>query len=100
MNTASELRKITNLIASRKEYLRQIYGVEKIGIFGSFARAEAEINSDLDILIGLREPISYFKFFDLEKEIASLVGKKIDLVTDQGIKSVIKARIMKDLIEV
>ena len=94
----NELREIKNKIFSKKDYLLKTYGVEKIGIFGSFARNEATNKSDLDVLITLKEPISYFKFFDLEKEIELLVGKKIDLATNEAIKSTIRPNVMKDLI--
>ena len=62
------LNEIKQKISAQKDYLRKTYGVEKIGIFGSFARNEATVESDLDVVVSLKEPISYFKFFNLENQ--------------------------------
>lgn len=94
----SELQRIREKISERRNYLRETYGVAKIGIFGSIARNEATESSDVDILITLEEPIGYFKFFKLEQEIASLVGRNVDVVTEPSIKPAIKSNIMKDLV--
>lgn len=94
----SELEQIKQKIGDRKNYLRESFGVEEIGIFGSFARNEATKDSDLDMLVTLKEPIGYFRFFELEKYIKSIIGRNIDLATKEAIKPVIRQNIMKDLV--
>lgn len=48
-----ELRKI-------KPDFEQRYGVTKIGIFGSLARNEIREDSDLDVVLEMREPDLFF----------------------------------------
>ncbi|MDP3988818.1 MAG: nucleotidyltransferase family protein [bacterium] len=96
----NELEQIKEKLASKREYFHDTYGVEKIGIFGSFARDEARSDSDLDILITLKEPIGYFSFFNLEKDIQKLVERKVDVVTDKALKPIMKPFVMSELVEV
>ncbi|MBI3634552.1 MAG: hypothetical protein HY228_02975 [Candidatus Yonathbacteria bacterium] len=49
-------------------------------------------------MVSLKEPISYFKFFNLEKDIVSFAGRKVDLVTDEALKAPLKESIMRDLV--
>lgn len=92
------LSEIKQKISVKKDYLLKTYGVEKIGIFGSFARNEATKESDLDVVVSLKEPISYFKFFNLEKDLGSFAGISIDLATEESLKAPIKDSIMRDLV--
>lgn len=92
------LNGIKQRFSEQKGYLRETYGVEKIGIFGSFARNEATKESDLDVVVTLKEPISYFRFFDLEKDLASFAGMRIDLATDEALRAPIRDSIMRDLV--
>ncbi|MDJ1168182.1 nucleotidyltransferase domain-containing protein [Roseofilum sp. BLCC_M154] len=59
-----EERRILVEIATQKlkEYLKQLYqdNLDKVILFGSEARGEAEIDSDVDILIVLKQPFIYF----------------------------------------
>lgn len=41
---------ILNYLRSNKEYYHNHFGVQVIGLFGSFARDEANQSSDIDIL--------------------------------------------------
>ncbi|MBN2862234.1 MAG: nucleotidyltransferase family protein [Bacteroidales bacterium] len=67
-------------------YLSQ-YGPEKIGIFGSFARQEENEDSDIDILVKFKETISLLDLVRIHRELSALLGKKVDLVTEQALKN-------------
>jgi len=67
-------------------YLSQ-YGPERIGIFGSFARHEENDDSDIDILVKFKETISLLDFVRIHRELSALLGKKVDLVTEQALKN-------------
>jgi predicted nucleotidyltransferase len=59
--------------------LKNNFGVNNIGLFGSYARKNASIESDLDFLVDLNPPYAKHYFgllFFLEKQF----DKKIDLV--------------------
>ena len=76
------------------------YGVKKIGIFGSYARGEQNIRSDVDILVQFEKPIGFFKFFSLENYLAEKLGVKVELVTEDALKPLIKPRVMKEVVYV
>jgi len=97
---SKELEIIRNKIANQKEYLKETYGVEEIGIFGSFARGDNDENSDIDIAIELNRkvPVGFFGFARMKFYLEDLLGKKVDLVIKSGIKPLIKDKILSQLI--
>ena len=52
LNREAVLQELRN---HRTEF-EQLYGVTKIGIFGSVARGESRDNSDIDVVLEMREP--------------------------------------------
>lgn len=71
-------------------------GVLKAAIFGSFARGEEKKNSDVDMLIKLRKDKSGFDFIELKINLEEKLGKKVDLVSYNGVHPLLKDRILKD----
>lgn len=49
---------ITNYLTENKEEFSQKFGIEKLGLFGSYVRNEAKKDSDIDILIEFKDYIS------------------------------------------
>ena len=76
---------IIELLESQAEALRA-HGVKKIGIFGSHARDEADVKSDVDVYVELNEAQQTFRNFNAIYEILEAVlQRQIDLVTDQAL---------------
>lgn len=94
----NEMEKIIELIRKNKDNLKNAYNIEKIGIFGSFAREDQNRLSDIDILVEFSEPIGYFKFIELERFLEKVLGKKVDLATKNSLKLSIKEEVLKDTI--
>lgn len=96
----SELEIIKRKIALSKEYLKETYGVEEIGVFGSFARGDNDENSDIDIAIELnyKIPVGLFGFARMQFYLEDLLGEKVDLVIKSGIKPLIRDEILSQLI--
>ena len=79
------------------ESLRQ-YDPLFIGLFGSYARNEQTVNSDIDILVSFQRSISLLRLIRLENELSVNLGRKVDLITEGSIKNKrIKANISSDL---
>ncbi|MBI5123553.1 nucleotidyltransferase domain-containing protein [Candidatus Roizmanbacteria bacterium] len=68
-----------------------------LGLFGSQARGEAGINSDVDVLIDFSETKSYFQLAKVQEELENIFQKKIDLVLKPNVKDVLRQNIFKDL---
>lgn len=90
---------ILNYLKSNKEYYHKHFGVQVIGLFGSFARDEANQSSDIDILYKIEKDrkLSLFKYLELTKQLEDFFHKKIDLVRDETLKPQIKNYIQKDI---
>lgn len=80
-----------------KPQLAEKYNVDKIGLFGSFARGEQTEDSDVDILVEFTEPVGW-EFIDLKDELEEILGKKVDLVTKNALKPQMKNDILKEVI--
>lgn len=53
------------------------YGVQKIGLFGSYAKSRAHESSDVDLVIEFEHPIG-FRFVDLAEYLEKVLGLKVD----------------------
>ena len=89
---------IAKLSASRPA-LSERYPIKRLALFGSYARDEANPESDIDVLVEFSEPVG-FQFFDLAKELEGLLDHSVDLVSRNGIKPAYYAAIEPDLIDV
>ena len=73
--------------------------IKKAGIFGSYAKGEQKKNSDIDILIQPTKNMG-FKFAGLEVELSKKLGKKVDLVSYNGISPYLKDEILSQEIRI
>ena len=92
---------ITQLRAQRQAILRlaQAHGVRNLRIFGSVARGEADVTSDLDLLVDLEPGRSLFDLGGLTVDLEALLGCPIDIVTENGLKPRIRSRVLAEAIE-
>lgn len=80
-----------------KPILEKNYKVKSIGLFGSFARNEANEDSDVDILVQFSEDIGW-EFVDLKQFLEENLERKVDLVTVEALKPELKEEILRDVI--
>ncbi len=72
------------------------YGVEQIGLFGSYVRNEANSHSDVDLLVDINKNKKTFRnFMALCYYLEDLLGKKVELVTKQSLSPYIGPHILK-----
>lgn len=89
---------IIDRLRSRSTYLAEEYGVERIGLFGSFAKGTAGESSDVDLVVELRRPLG-FKFVDLAEYLEQLLERKVDVLTPAGLESIRVASVAGDINE-
>ncbi|PLR70314.1 nucleotidyltransferase family protein [Bacillus sp. UMB0728] len=64
------------------------YNVQKLAIFGSYARNEESEDSDIDILVAFKEGHTTFRnFMGLKLYLESLLEKEVDLVSEKAVKN-------------
>ena len=69
-----------------------------VGVFGSYARGEENPDSDLDVLIDVRNKTNLLDLIEIEQELTQELKLKVDLITYRSLNSLIKPYIEKDLI--
>lgn len=90
---------ILGYLSSRKPEFRQIYGVEKIGLFGSYARDEANEQSDIDIFVRMEPDL--FNLSAMKQHIENDLHITVDIVREHSrMKPLLMERIRKDIIYV
>ena len=92
-----KLMQIKRAIKSNKRLLKQEYGVKEIGIFGSFARGQPKMKSDIAVLVDFDNVPDLITFIQLERKLQRMLGKKVDLVRKQAIREELKDNILREL---
>jgi predicted nucleotidyltransferase len=91
---------------SREAVLRQLrnygaeferlYGVTKIGIFGSVARDELRKNSDIDVVVEMREP-DLFYLVHIKETLEKDFNRRVDIIRYRNtMNRYLKARIDRE----
>jgi uncharacterized protein len=79
------------------DYLKP-FNLQRVGIFGSYARNEQKTDSDIDVLIKFKDTPSLLQLIKIENDLSKRLGFKVDLITEGAIKNKrIKAQIQLDL---
>ena len=72
-------------------------GVQYAGGFGSVARGVDTPESDVDVLVVLKKPVSLIKFFALNDELETALGCKVDLVTRNSLNPHVTPFVVREL---
>jgi uncharacterized protein len=73
-------------------------GVKSIGLFGSFARGEQTPSSDVDILVEfVPDKHSFDNFMDVSFLLEELLGRKVEVVTPEGLSPYIRPYILREV---
>jgi len=90
---------ILNFLAKHKKFFFKKYGIQKIALFGSYAKDMANENSDIDLLIDMKKK-DFFLKEDFKEYLEKNLHKKIDIGYFDSIRDYYKKFIDKDLIYV
>ena len=81
-------------------YNKDSFGIESIGLFGSYARGEAGLDSDIDVVISLSDP-SLLKYASIQGQLEKIFKRKVDLLSSKSIlPESFKEQLRKDVIYV
>ncbi len=94
------LEKLKSELEEIKPMLRQRYKIDSIGDFGSYIRGEQTVKSDLDLSVSFSEPISEYKFVEVEEFIKKKLKVRVDLVQRGDLLPMIKDQILDETITV
>ena len=85
-------------LKTNKDKLQKKFNVNKIGLFGSYAKGQATKDSDIDIIVDM--PPSFDGYYNLKEYLESAFGKKVDLGLEKNIREFIKDKIENEIIYV
>ncbi len=74
------------------------YGARNVRVFCSFTRGEADDASDLDLLVDLEPGRSLFDLGGMLEAMQTLLGMRVDIATERGLKERIRARVLQEAV--
>ena len=74
------------------------HGARNVRMFGSVARGEAGPDSDLDLLVELEKGRSLLDHAALVIELETLLGCRVDVATEQGLRPRIRDRVLSEAV--
>jgi predicted nucleotidyltransferase len=74
------------------------HGVENVRVFGSHARGEAGPESDVDLLIRLGPGHGFADFMAFCEEAEAALGRRVDVVTEDGLSPYLRSRVLAEAI--
>lgn len=92
-------QEVLSFLSQHKQEFENRFSITKIGLFGSVAKDEHTNESDIDLVVEMRDK-NYFKLIEFENYLKEHFHSKIDVGFLESMKSYIKEQVSKDLIYV
>ena len=91
--------KVKNLIAEKREEILKIahkYGARNVRLFGSAARGRTSKSSDVDLLVEMEPGRSLLDIVAIKQDLEDLLGRKVDVVTENALSPYIRAEVLRE----
>lgn len=88
-----------DLLREKRNEILQIvarHGARNVRIFGSTSTGESQEESDIDLLVDTTEQTSPWFPVGLKEELEELLGKKVDILTEDGLYWLLRRRILNE----
>ena len=93
-------QQILDFLRAQKESFKREFKVKRIGLFGSYARGEAQEQSDIDVVVELEKP-DLFYMIGIKQVIEEALDCKVDIVRlRKDMNKLLKQRIEQAVIYV
>ena len=76
--------------------LAQRHGFDNVRVFGSMARGDGDERSDVDLLVTLPADKTGLALGALLMDVQDLLGRRVDVVTEDGLHPAFRNRVLKD----
>ncbi|MBM4399045.1 MAG: nucleotidyltransferase domain-containing protein [Candidatus Cloacimonetes bacterium] len=76
------------------------FGINRILVFGSYAKGTEKKGSDIDVIIDVNKSTSIYQFIGLKQDISKALNNKIDLFKTSNLEPIIKDKIMQEAIKI
>ena len=88
------------LLRAHKPVLERRFGIVDLALFGSFARDSATAGSDIDILVRFDGRATSERYFGTQFYIEDVLGRSVDLVTDDALRRELRPYVEREAIHV
>ena len=88
---------ILSFIAQNKNLFREKFHIVRIGLFGSYARGDQKVDSDIDLLVEFEENTQ--DLFELKSQLKDFFKDKFEINVDICREKYIKPRIKKTILK-
>jgi len=85
------------ILRKNEHIIRDRFSVSRIGVFGSYARGDQRVDSDVDIFVEFHNP-TYDNFIELVFFLEKLMGKTVELITPKGVSPYLLPIINKEVV--
>lgn len=92
---------LDDLLRSKRDDILAIaarHGAYNVRVFGSVARGEADLQSDIDLLVQFKPGTTLFGHAVLVQELEELLGVKVDVVSERGLRERIRDRVLNEAV--
>jgi len=92
---------IEALLKEKREEILRIaarHGARNVRVFGSVARGEADAASDIDFLVEMEPGRSILDMGGLLMDLQDLLGRKVDVATERGLKPRLRDRVLREAV--
>src|SRR4051794_34665779 len=89
------------IVQQHQVEIRQIaarHGARVIRVFGSIARGDARIDSDIDLLIDLEPGRSLLDLIAIKQDLEDVLGRSVDVVTEAGLSPYLRQRVLDEAV--
>ena len=90
-------------IRAKREDIQRIaakHGARNVRVFGSVSRGEARPDSDVDFLIDTEANTSSWFPAGLVLDLEDLLGRHVEVVTQQGLNPLIRDRVLREAVPI
>ena len=91
---------VLHLLRAHKVTLAERFGVTGLALYGSFARDQATLESDVDVLVEFDAPPDWRCYFGAQFYLEDLLGRPVDLATNGEVRHEIRPYVERDVIHV
>jgi len=88
---------VQDLLKEKREEILRIaaaHGACNVRVFGSVARGDADETSDVDLLVTLEPGTTLLDHAALILELEDVLGRKVDVASDRGLRPRVKERVL------
>ncbi len=86
------------ITGKRLEILRvaAAHGARNVRVFGSVARGDSGVESDVDLLVEFEPGRSLLDHAALQIELEALLGRRVDVASERGLRPRVRKRVLRE----